>query len=76
MASDREWLLPAAGVVFAVALLVHGADHVRRGVGELAPAVFRLGNVQTVGALTVLYLVFTRRRWALAAAIVIGFGRP
>jgi Na+/proline symporter len=72
-ASDREWLLWATGVVFAVALLAHGADHVQRGVGELAPAVFWLGTAQTVGALIALILVFTRNRWAAAAAIVIGF---
>jgi hypothetical protein len=73
VASDGERLLRATGVVFAVALLVHGADHARRGVGELAPAVFWLGNVQTIGALTALFLVFTRHRWAPVAAIVVGF---
>jgi hypothetical protein len=66
-------LLTATGVVFAVALVVHGADHARRGVGELEPAVFWLGNLQTVAALTALFLVFTRHRWAPAAAIVVGF---
>lgn len=71
VASERRRLLPATRVVFAVALLVHGADHARRGVGE--PAVFWLGNVQTVGALAALFLVFTRHRWAPAAAIAIGF---
>ena len=73
VASDGETLLQAAGVMFALALLVHGADHARRGVGELAPAVFWLGNIQTVGALTALFLVFTRHRWAPVAAIVVGF---
>jgi hypothetical protein len=73
VAPDREWLLRATGVVFAVALLVHGADHARRGVEELAPAVFWLGNAQTVGALTALFLVFTRHRWAPVAAAVVGF---
>lgn len=73
MASDGQRLLRATGIVFSVALLVHGADHVRRGLGELAPAVFWLGNAQTIGALIALFLVFTRHRWAAAAAIVIGF---
>ena len=73
VAPDGERLLRATGVVFAVALLVHGADHARRGVGELAPAVFWLGNAQTLGALTALFLVFTRHRWAPVAAIVVGF---
>jgi hypothetical protein len=70
---NREWLLGATGVVFAVALLVHGADHVRRDVGQLGPAVFWLGTAQTVGALAALILVFTHNRWAAAAAIIIGF---
>jgi hypothetical protein len=73
VAPDGDRLLRATGVVFAVALLVHGADHARRGVGELAPTVFWLGNGQTVGALTALFLVFTRHRWAPVAAIVVGF---
>ena len=73
VASDGQRLLRATGIVFAVALLVHGTDHVRRGVGELPPAVFWLGNAQTIGALIALALVFTRHRWAAAAAIVIGF---
>ena len=73
IAPNREWLLRATGVVFAVALLAHSADHVQRGVGELAPAVFWLGTAQTVGALIALFLVFTHNRWAAAAAIVIGF---
>lgn len=73
LTSDCERLLRFAGVVFAVALLVHGADHARRGVGELAPAVFWLGNAQSVGALIALFLVFTRHRWAPTAAIIVGF---
>ena len=72
-AVNSEWLLRVTGVVFAVALLVHGADHARRGIGELSPAVFWLGTAQTVGALTALFLVFTRNRWAPVAAIVVGF---
>lgn len=73
MESDHDRLLMAAGVVFAVALLVHGGDHARRDVGELPPAVFWLGNAQAVGALVTLFLVFTRRPWGPAAAIAIGF---
>jgi hypothetical protein len=72
-ASRRDRLLMASGVVFAVALLVHGADHARRGVGELQPTVFWLGNAQTIGALVALFLVFTGHRWGPAAAIAIGF---
>lgn len=73
MVSDDDRWLMVAGVVFAVALLVHGADHARRGVGELPTAVLWLGNVQTVGALVALFLVFTRHHWAPAAAMALGF---
>jgi hypothetical protein len=72
-ASRSERLLIASGVVFAVALLVHGADHARRGIGDLQPTVFWLGNAQTIGALVALFLVFTGHRWGPAAAIAIGF---
>jgi len=72
-ASRSDRLLMASGLVFAVALLVHGADHARRGLGELQPTVFWLGNAQTVGALVALFLVFTGHRWGPAAAITIGF---
>jgi hypothetical protein len=72
-ASRSERLLMASGVVFAVALLVHGADHARRGLGELQPTVFWLGNAQTIGALLALFLVFTGHRWGPPAAITIGF---
>jgi len=40
--------LRIAAVVFAVALLVHGADHLRRGMDVVTPEVFWLGNVQLV----------------------------
>jgi hypothetical protein len=72
-ASRRERLLTGSGAVFAVALLVHGADHARRGVDELQPTVFWLGNAQTIGAIVALFLVFTGHRWGPAAAVAIGF---
>ena len=70
-ADDR--ILRYAAVVFAVALIVHGADHFRRGFDLLTAEVFWAGNVQTAGAVGTLILVFTRSRWAPVAAVVIGF---
>jgi hypothetical protein len=70
---DEERLLRYAALVFALALIVHGADHLRRGIDVLTPEVFWAGNLQTVGALVTLVLVFTRSRWAPVAAVVIGF---
>jgi hypothetical protein len=60
-------------VVFAVALLVHGADHLRRGTDVLSGEVMWAGTVQNAGALVTLVLVFTRHRLAPLAAILIGF---
>ena len=62
-----------AGAVFAVALVVHGIDHMRRGFDVLSTEVLWLGNVQTVGAVVALFLVFTGHRWGPAAAVAIGF---
>jgi hypothetical protein len=65
--------LRIAAVVFAIALAVHGADHFRRGMDVLTPEVFWLGNLQIVGSLITLVLVFRRHRWAPAFAVAIGF---
>lgn len=62
-----------AAVVFAVALVVHAADHLRRGMDVLTPAVFWMGNVQSVVALVTLVLVVRRHRQALPLAVFIGF---
>ena len=66
-------VLRLAGAVFAVALGVHGIDHMRRGVDVISTEVLWLGNVQTVGAVVALFLVFTGHRWGPAAAAAIGF---
>ena len=62
----------AAGV-FAVALAVHAFDHLRRGMDVLTPAVFWLGNFQSVVAVVTLVLVVRRHRLALPFAVFIGF---
>jgi hypothetical protein len=72
-ARDADRILRYAAVVFAVALIVHGADHLRRGIDVLATAVFWAGTVQLIGAVVTLVLVFTRNRWAPVAAVIIGF---
>lgn len=74
-ASDLEpgRVLRATAAVFLVALLIHGADHLRRGFDVLTPEVFWAGNFQLAMALTTVALVFMRHRWAPVAAIAIGF---
>ena len=66
-------VLRLAGAVFALALVVHGIDHMRRGVDVIYTEVLWLGNVQTDGAVVALFLVFTGHRWGPAAALAIGF---
>ncbi|MEV0708056.1 hypothetical protein [Nocardia aurea] len=60
-------------VVFAIALTVHGADHLRRGMDTVSMLVMALGTIQMVLAIATIVLVFTRHRWAPTAAISIGF---
>lgn len=59
--------------LFAIALLVHGADHFRRGMGSISTTVMTLGSLQTALALVTIALVFAGHRWAPPAAIGIGF---
>jgi hypothetical protein len=70
-ADDR--LLRSTGVVFLVALLVHAADHLRRGFDVLTATVFWAGNFQLAAAVVALVLVFRGHRWAPAAAVMVGF---
>ena len=72
MSSDERFLR-TAGVVFAVALVVHAADHFRRGMDVLTTQVNLAGNFQFVMAAVTLYLVFTRRPAAPYFAVVVGF---
>ncbi len=67
--SDR---LRVTAVVFAVAVAVHGADHLRRGVDAIAGVVLGAGTTQfVVGALAVV-LVFWRHRLAPIVAAAVG----
>ena len=69
----RSEPLRTAGIVFAIALVVHGADHFRRGMDVLTPTVFWAGNVQIALSLVTLVLIFRRHRLAPAFAAVLGF---
>ena len=67
---DR-WLLSAAAV-FTVAVLVHTADHVRRGVDATGRDVFWLGTAGVVLEVGVVVLACQRHRLAPLAAAVAG----
>jgi hypothetical protein len=69
----RSEPLRTAGVVFAIALVVHGADHFRRGMDILTPTVFWAGNLQIALSVVTLVLIFRRHRLAPMFAAVLGF---
>jgi hypothetical protein len=62
-----------AAVFFAVALSVHTADHLRRGLDVVPLAVFTAGMIQGVVAVIAVVLVFRGSRWGPHAAILVGF---
>lgn len=65
--------LRVAAVIFAIGLLVHGADHVRRGLSASPLLVVIAGNVQLAAAVLVVAMVFMRHRWAARGAVILGF---
>ncbi|MFC8380765.1 hypothetical protein [Nocardia sp. NPDC057272] len=65
--------LRATTAVFAVALLVHGADHLRRGMDATSSLVNALGTLQILFALFTVFLVFRRHPASPRAAVFIGF---
>jgi hypothetical protein len=70
---DTDTVLRWATAVFGAALLVHGADHMRRGMDVVSTTVTVAGTLQTLLALITVLLVVTRSRWAPIAAIGVGF---
>ncbi|KQY39650.1 hypothetical protein ASD42_10330 [Nocardia sp. Root136] len=65
--------LRATTAIFAVALLVHGADHLRRGMDATSALVNALGTLQLLFALFTVFLVFRGHSAAPRAAVFIGF---
>ena len=71
-ATGREPLVIVT-VIFAIALGVHAADHLRRGMDVLAWPVFWGGNLQLCLAVITIVLVVRRHRLAPRFAVVVGF---
>jgi hypothetical protein len=71
--SDWDLWLRWATVFFAVALAVHTADHLCRGMDVVPRAVMNAGMIQGVAAAITVVLVFRGSRWAPHAAIFVGF---
>jgi hypothetical protein len=70
-ADDRPLLWAAA--LFTFAVLVHGADHVRRGADSVGRDVFWVGTAALVLEVGVVVLVTQRHRLAPLAAVAAGF---
>jgi len=60
-------------VVFAIAVGVHGVDHVRRGIGVMTTEVTVAGTLQFVLAAVTVALVFRSHPLAPHFAIAVGF---
>jgi hypothetical protein len=65
----EDQVLRYAALVFAAALLVHGADHWRRGFKVLTPGVYWAGMVLSVLAVISITLVLTRHSWGPLVAV-------
>jgi hypothetical protein len=59
--------------LYAIGLVVHTADHVRRGTEVLTTEVTVLGTVSTLGGLVVIALVLAGHRLAAPVAAAFGF---
>lgn len=70
---DQDHVFRTAAVVFAVAVALHGVDHLRRGMDIVPPAVLLAGLVQVVLSTATVVLVFSGSRWAPHSAMVVGF---
>ena len=70
---DCDQILRWAAVLFGVAVALHAADHLRRGMDVIPPAVMVTGVIQMVLATVTVVLVVTGSRSAPYAAIAIGF---
>lgn len=68
---DRS--LKFGALFYGAGLVLHLADHFRRGTSVLTGEVNLLGTLSTIAGVIVIALVFTRHRWAPAAAVALGF---
>ena len=69
---DHDRLLRYAAVIYAVGLVAHTADHIRRGTDVITPEVFWAGTVSTAAGVVTLALVFSGHRLAPMAAALVG----
>jgi hypothetical protein len=68
----EAWLRPTAAF-FALAVILHNADHLRRGVDATGRDVLWLGTAGIALEVLIVALIFARHRWAPLVAAVVGF---
>lgn len=71
--AQADTRLRVAAVACAVGVVVHGADHLRRGMAHEPWSVLIAGTVQLVILGVSVWMTFTRRPGAAELAIAIGF---
>jgi hypothetical protein len=72
--SSREQVfLRNAAILYGVGLVLHLADHMRRGTSVLTGEVNLLGTISTIAGVVTIGLIMTRHRLAPIAAIALGF---
>lgn len=64
-----------AAVAYAIGLVVHTADHVRRGVDAISQQVFWLGIAGSVVAVVAIAAIIAGHRWAPELAVFAGFSQ-
>ena len=66
-----RWLV-ASSAIYVLGLVLHTADHVRRGLSVLTGLVAGAGAVSTVAGLVIVGMIFVENRHAPMAAAVFG----
>lgn len=69
---DTDRLLRQSALVYAAGLVLHTADHVRRGLDVLTPQVQWGGNISTAVGVAAVALVIAGHRWAPTVAALTG----
>ncbi|MEY2473363.1 MAG: hypothetical protein QOK28_2692 [Actinomycetota bacterium] len=68
----RDDRLVGLATIFAIAVLVHNFDHLRRGGSAVSTDVFWIGTLAIVDEVAVVVLVYVRHPWAAFASLVSG----
>lgn len=72
MTNEDDSRLRLAAIAFAVAVLVHNSDHLRRGGDAVSWDVFAVGSLGILLEVSVVAVVLMGHRWAPIAAASIG----